>query len=513
VVIFLALAGMVFIIGALFFKLDAVLETLISSILLVLIFLSSFLFSLCVVFNKENDIRLRRGWLLLGVAAISYMFGELFWFYYESILRVDPFPSLADPFYILFYPLILGGLLLFPFAPENRYQRRMLGLDLAIVVTTCSMYAWYFIAAPLTSTYQGLDSVLGVTYPVGDILLFTGISMLIQRDLEKVVRRPFAFLACALVIMALADSVFSYLDANKLYYSMVYPDVLWLISSIFFLFAVAWQVLFGKSGLTDKDLDVGISQHSPRLVLPYLAVGLGVGLLLYTLFINKSIGKEAWVLLHGTLVLIGIVLFRQYVVLRENVNLYNETKKLACTDVLTGLYNRHFFNGIFPVEIKRAERYKKPLSILLVDIDGFKVVNDSLGHLKGDEILKIIAQKMAQELRASDLIARFGGDEFVILLPETDESSAQMVIDRMKIAISRERILGMQLGISIGLAIYRSLDTPEQLLDKADASLYRQKRLLARRQHQQSRLYDQRRSQPARGISSRKTDNDNWSTA
>ncbi len=513
VVILLALAALVFIVWALTFQSNSSLETFVSSILLILTFLSTFLFSLCVVLDKENDIRLRRGWLLLGIAAISYMFGELFWFFYESLLHIDPFPSLADPFYIIFYPLILSGLLLFPFAPENRYQRKMLGLDLAIVVTVCSMYTWYFIIAPLTSEYRGLESVLGVAYPAGDILLFTGVSVLIQRDLEKVIRKSFIFLAFALVIMALADGVFSYLDANEYSYSMVYPDILWLISSVFFLFSVAWQILFGKTDTADKDLDVAISHHAPRLFLPYLAVSLGVGLLLYTLFIHQSVSKEAWVLLNGTLVLIGIVLVRQYVVLRENVNLYDATKKLACTDVLIGLYNRHFFNGIFPVEIKRAERYRKPLSILLVDIDGFKAVNDSLGHLKGDEILKTVAQKMAHELRASDLIARFGGDEFVILLPETDESSARMVMQRMKLAISRERILGIQLRISIGLAIHQSQNTPEQLLEKADASLYRQKRLLARRQRQQSDLHNQGRSQPVERSPSRKTDNDNWSAA
>ncbi len=472
----IALFALVCITRSLVGQLDQSLETYLSSILLITAFLLISLFSLCVFINRNNDFRLRRGWLLLGVAAFSYMIGELIWFYYESILHIDPFPSLADPFYVLFYPLTLVGLLLFPFAPVNRYQRQMLWLDLAIVVTTCSMYAWYFIVAPLTSIYKGVESILGVAYPVGDILLLTGVGVLIQRDVRRVTRRSLFFLASTLVFMSLADGVFAYLDANKYSYSMVYPDVLWLISALFFLLAVAWQILKNKNVRPDDDLDVDVAQHTPRLFLPHLAVVLGIGLLLYTLYMNQSIGKGVWGLLNGTLVLIGIVLLRQYIVLRENVNLYKETRKLACTDGLTGLYNRHFFNQIFPVEINRASRYEIPLSILLIDIDGFKMVNDRLGHLKGDDILKEVAQAMAKELRASDYIARYGGDEFVVLLPETDERNAQLVKIRLEGAVASQWVLGVQLGVSVGIAIYRSQDTPTQLLERVDKDLYRQKK-------------------------------------
>jgi diguanylate cyclase (GGDEF)-like protein len=180
-------------------------------------------------------------------------------------------------------------------------------------------------------------------------------------------------------------------------------------------------------------------------------------------------------LLWGVIILVGLVLLRQYIVLRENVALFEEMRKLASTDSLTGLYNRHFFNEVFPFELKRAERHDRPLSILLIDINGFKAINDTFGHLKGDQILKFVARALAESLRGSDLIARFGGDEFIVILPETNDSSARLVAQRLKMDVAALRMENPRLGVSVGLAAYRSGISPEQLLEEADQDLYRQK--------------------------------------
>jgi GGDEF domain-containing protein len=140
-----------------------------------------------------------------------------------------------------------------------------------------------------------------------------------------------------------------------------------------------------------------------RLVIPYLAVAAGWGLLIYMVYSVGYADQRVLGALYGSIVLVFLVLARQYFVLQENVRLYHAMQHLAVTDTLTGLYNRHFFNETLEREIERSKRYNSPLSILLMDVDNFKMFNDTYGHLQGDEVLKIIAHHLAGHLRKADI--------------------------------------------------------------------------------------------------------------
>jgi diguanylate cyclase (GGDEF)-like protein len=241
--------------------------------------------------------------------------------------------------------------------------------------------------------------------------------------------------------------------------------------------AISWQILSAQSGPTKAALRFDRSRHLLRLALPYLAIALDTILVVIAVNRNELIDWRTPGLLNGLLFLTSLVLLRQFMVLRANTNLYEEMKRLASTDSLTELYNRHFFNEVFPLEIERARRYDKPLAILLMDIDGFKAINDHLGHLRGDEVLKVVARSLANQLRAADLIARFGGDEFIVILPETSKEEASVVADRLKQAVARQKVGEFPLGITIGAASFHPDISPKALLEEADRDLYRQKLL------------------------------------
>jgi diguanylate cyclase (GGDEF)-like protein len=161
----------------------------------------------------------------------------------------------------------------------------------------------------------------------------------------------------------------------------------------------------------------------------------------------------------------------------ENARLFAETQRLAVTDSLTGLFNRRHFFERGNLEIRRSRRTHQPLTMIMIDIDFFKTVNDRFGHLVGDQILQGIAGLMQQSLRDIDLFARYGGDEFVILLPDTPIQGAQMVAERLRKAISHVPLVQADepvwVTISLGMAMLRpDCKELECLLTRSDQALY-----------------------------------------
>ena len=162
--------------------------------------------------------------------------------------------------------------------------------------------------------------------------------------------------------------------------------------------------------------------------------------------------------------------------------LYKHTKELAITDDLTGLYNRRYFNQRFDREFLRAKRYKRPLTILMIDIDYFKNYNDINGHILGDEVLIKVASLLESNLRKADIVARYGGEEFVILLPEIDNSHADQVAEKLRHTIEKNcfpREVNQpknRLTISIGLATFpKNSANSKELIELADRALYKAK--------------------------------------
>jgi diguanylate cyclase (GGDEF)-like protein len=163
----------------------------------------------------------------------------------------------------------------------------------------------------------------------------------------------------------------------------------------------------------------------------------------------------------------------------KNILLFEHTKELSITDELTGIYNRRYFNQRFERELQRSKRYHHSLSVLMLDIDHFKLYNDVNGHIKGDEVLKKVALILESNLRKADILARFGGEEFVILLPEISKSQARKVADKLRQKIEKasfeneESLPEGKITVSIGLAVYsEDSKEPQKLIQYADKALY-----------------------------------------
>jgi len=160
--------------------------------------------------------------------------------------------------------------------------------------------------------------------------------------------------------------------------------------------------------------------------------------------------------------------------MKESISLLYEA---AIRDEKTGLYNSRFFETILDMEIEKVKRRQQKLSIFMIDIDYFKKINDKYGHLKADELLVRLAEVLTKQFRKSDIISRFGGEEFFILLPETDLKKAKKIISRLRIAIKSDKIL-QKYGIAIsgGLTEFKKKDTKKTFEQRADKALYQAKK-------------------------------------
>jgi len=163
----------------------------------------------------------------------------------------------------------------------------------------------------------------------------------------------------------------------------------------------------------------------------------------------------------------------------EKAKLLEETKLLAVTDDLTKLYNHRYLVQQLTAEISRAERYREPLSFIIIDIDHFKRYNDTNGHVKGNEVLRQLAGILRNESRLSDIIARYGGEEFTVICPKTDKQNTYMLAERLRQKIeihdfpeAHNQPSG-RLTVSVGVASYPEDSTEAiKLIEKADTALY-----------------------------------------
>lgn len=159
--------------------------------------------------------------------------------------------------------------------------------------------------------------------------------------------------------------------------------------------------------------------------------------------------------------------------------MYTQTKFMSETDPLTRLYNRRYFENNFDREFARAKRYHCDLSIAILDIDFFKKINDTYGHSCGDYVLKEVAYLILNSLRGTDMVFRYGGEEFAILLTETCSENASIPLERVRRMIEDSKFYyknhKINVTVSIGYSSCTDFETPWQMFDDADKALYKAK--------------------------------------
>ncbi len=212
------------------------------------------------------------------------------------------------------------------------------------------------------------------------------------------------------------------------------------------------------------------STHGSLVSIPLLFGAKPLGVINFALKEVKPFSNES-VQMFETLANLVVVAIR-------NAQLFEATHELAIHDELTGLYNRRFVFQVLDSEWERSRRFGDPLSVFLLDIDHFKNLNDTYGHLKGDDVLRKLADILQQNIRRTDNVGRYGGEEFLAILPNTDTDQAQIVSEKVRTAIAEAKFsVPIQVTISGGIACTSSEhgERPADLLALADSMLYKAK--------------------------------------
>ena len=402
---------------------------------------------------------------------LGWAVGEGIWSYYEVVLRYEqaPYPSWADAFYLLF-PVGAGAAVVLLSPGTSGRSRIRVVLDGLIVAASLFLVSWVSVIQSVFDA--GGDSRLALAvslaYPVADVVIIT-----IALASAAVAYRPsMGMLIVGLIIIAGTDSVFSALTAVNDYYTGNLIDLGWLAGC-----GILGVAALRSIGEPPREQRPGANPSQALLFLPYLPLVLASGVAMAQVLPRV----ESFPLAATVFLLVITVLARQFVAMAEHQRLLTDVGRLAFTDQLTGLANRALFLDRLEQAIARQQRERLTLTVLCLDLDGFKAVNDQLGHPAGDELLIRVAGRLSASVRSTDTVARLGGDEFAILIEGPVEDTI-VAADRIFDAFAEPVVVdGVTLAVrpSVGLTLATS-DMPQtsvtSLIRQADLAMYAAKR-------------------------------------
>lgn len=373
-------------------------------------------------------------------------------------------PSLADVFYLILYPAVALGLALLI---RKRTARRDWGslVDATMVLVGLSLPAWIFVIEPdAGDPALGLSGhLVSVAYPVGDVMLA---AMMVRLLLGA--RRP---RAPALWLMTGSLMAFLCADIGWATFHAIQQAPSDIAQRLMQTTSLLAYVLFGAAALHPSARQVGEQDRpaAPRLSIAMIGLFSGAALIAPVLLIFQVAQHQVTdglAIAVGCIAVVLLAAIRMSQLMRQLEQQAATIREMSYTDDLTGLPNRRAWIIELPRAIERARRNSVPLSVAMVDIDRFKLFNDTYGHPAGDKLLTAVGAAWQQRLREVDYLARYGGEEFLVLLPDVEGVRAGQVVDRLR----NDTPLGQT--FSAGIATWDGRETSDELVARADAALY-----------------------------------------
>jgi diguanylate cyclase len=423
---------------------------------------------------RANSGRRRAAWASLAVGLCGWVVGDLIWAYHRIVLGTLPdFPSIIDVGYLL---LPVATILTWTLsAPDGK---KLLGLRTLLdgVITACALLlmAWVLILQDLLQdrNLNGWQFAVSLAYPVLDIIMIT-ITLVVMSKAQPATRKTIGLVAAGLFSIGIGDSTLVYINLHDMRTSVIVTTA-WSLG----------MVLIGAGALSaiaaTKRRDP-LDEAAPRSLfwLPYVPMIFAVPISVHALW-NFSPGDRP--LLLAGVVLIAAAMARQLTVLLENRALLEAVADQALRDPLTGLANRLLFTDRLTHAMQLRERDGREVSVLSLDLDDFKMVNDNMGHQAGDSLLRSVADRLVAVVPAGDTVSRLGGDEFAVVIedgPAIAEHLAQRVVevfDKPFFLDGEELYIHPSVGLATAPSSNTADVTADDLFKQADLAMYSAKR-------------------------------------
>ncbi|KUI24529.1 diguanylate phosphodiesterase [Mycobacterium sp. IS-1496] len=422
-----------------------------------------------VLAARASTGRFRNVWICFAIAFGGWTAGEIVFGYQDLVLGRTAFPSPADIGFILCPIFSCLALMQWPSRTAGHSRVRLL-LDGLIFALSLLLLAWVLVLRNVYESFRE-DKVavsLALAYPLLDVVVLAVAGFVLVRA-GPWRRLPLILLTTSAALLTLSDIAFAWLTTQGTYAAVFPIDVGW----------VAGTVLFGAAALLSRGVPPTPDAVPPvptsiSLWLPYLP--LLVGGTVATVVVLDGVLRAI------VIVVIVAICLRQFLASWENRRLMRMVADLALRDPLTGLANLALFNDRLAHAMQLRERDPRAVAVLSLDLNDFKVVNDSLGHSAGNDMLVQVANRLLACVRPGDTVARVGGDEFAVLIEDRVDHSleiAHRVVESFDtpFSVDGESLL---MRPSVGLAVAAPDDDPdpsgEQLFKRADAAMYAAKR-------------------------------------
>jgi diguanylate cyclase (GGDEF)-like protein len=403
-------------------------------------------------------------WLLLGFGQLVYAAADTSFYVSHYVVGDLAFPAIADVFYLSHYPMVVAGLVLL--IRLRTPGRDLPGLlDAALVAVAAGMLSWLYLLGPTAQTpVPALAKVVSLAYPMMDLAMFA----VALRLMLGGGRRPLAFVLLSTNLLALlaADSVYVLQQLSGTYTAGNFLDAIWLGANL----------ALGAAALHPTMRQVGDpARVADPVPGPARIIGLCVAALVApaTLLVEYSRGE------FGDIPVIAVACGLLFLLtIARLAVLVAQQRWLAITDVLTGLRTRRYFETRLATELANARRADTPLAVLIADVDHFKAINDAYGHPGGDRVLVEIAARLRRGIRQDDILSRYGGEEFAVIVRGVTADDPLRIAERLRHQVGSSPIAvgdgqTVEVTISVGTATFPLHGTTQDgLVMAADRALY-----------------------------------------